>query len=280
MTVQIPDPGTGNGQTGDNEYVFRKKVKDNFSDQTNAASRLLGAAPGQVPLAENTYKAAFSNLARRATDDAITDANNLPSGTRYYLATGSTNTPNTKHDTTWNIETRQGVSSNVLNQIALGGNNNTAGMYLRNRNSSSAWGDWSIVYTNRNTTVDGNGLLKPSSPVLRVFSDHIEGNNDADIMQAVFTKNGVGDYTISNTTGLRTNGWYITIPNDMNGNPKVAVTLSEKDGVVSLKSYKRIFDMSDFIFKPDLEQPLEIPDGRWIDLRFEELPIDDTQTEV
>ena len=48
MAVQIPDPGTGNGQTGDNEYVFRKKVKDNFSDPTNAASRLVGDKPNRV----------------------------------------------------------------------------------------------------------------------------------------------------------------------------------------------------------------------------------------
>ncbi|WP_131669507.1 hypothetical protein [Psychrobacter pygoscelis] len=42
MTVQIPDPGLGDGRTGDNEYVFRSKVKSNFSDQSNAASRLVG----------------------------------------------------------------------------------------------------------------------------------------------------------------------------------------------------------------------------------------------
>ena len=48
MAVQIPDPGTGNGQTGDNEYVFRKKVRDNFSDQNNAASREVGTDAGDV----------------------------------------------------------------------------------------------------------------------------------------------------------------------------------------------------------------------------------------
>lgn len=62
MAVQIPDPGTGNGQTGDNEYVFRKKVKDNFSDQTNAASKLVGNTKGAIPLAEGVLKTSLSAI--------------------------------------------------------------------------------------------------------------------------------------------------------------------------------------------------------------------------
>lgn len=49
MTIQIPNPGTGNGQTGDNEFVLWSKVKDNFNDQNNAASRLVGESDGDVP---------------------------------------------------------------------------------------------------------------------------------------------------------------------------------------------------------------------------------------
>ena len=85
----------------------------------------------------------------------------------------------------------------------------------------------------------------------------------------------MGDYTITGTTGLRTDGWYITVPNDINGNPHVAIgTLDDTDGVITLKTYVRIFDMSTFKFVPDLDQPLDIPDGRWIDLRFHDLPAD------
>lgn len=60
MAIQIPNPGTGNGATGDNEFVLWSKVKDNFSDATHAASKLVGTATGQIPLAEQTYKSAFS----------------------------------------------------------------------------------------------------------------------------------------------------------------------------------------------------------------------------
>ena len=273
MAVQIPDPGTGNGQTGDNEYVFRKKVRDNFNDQTNAASKLIGKSSGQVPLSENVQSLACTGSDKGTSGSFDT----LPNGAfRIYKAESSDWTQKPPFPAGGQTHalaiTRTTDLPAVKYQMVFG---YTSGLFTRTF-QDTAWTTWEKYYSNRNTTVDGNGLLKPSSPVLRVFSDHIEGNEDADIMQAVFTKNGVGDYTISNTTGLRTDGWYITIPNDMNGNPKVAVTLSAKDGVVSLKSYKRIFDMSDFIFKPDLEQPLDIPDGRWIDLRFEDLPLEET----
>lgn len=49
MAIQIPNPGTGNGATGDNEFVLWSKVKDNFSNQTHAASRLIGTSDGNVP---------------------------------------------------------------------------------------------------------------------------------------------------------------------------------------------------------------------------------------
>ena len=55
MTIQIPDPGTGvpADQTGDSPWLAMEKVADNFSNQTHAASRLVGTADGQIPLAEN-----------------------------------------------------------------------------------------------------------------------------------------------------------------------------------------------------------------------------------
>lgn len=53
MAIQIPNPGTGNGATGDNEFVLWSKVKSNFEDQTHAASKLVGAAKGKIPLYED-----------------------------------------------------------------------------------------------------------------------------------------------------------------------------------------------------------------------------------
>lgn len=48
MAIQIPNPGTGNGQTGDNEFSLWSKVKANFENQTHAASRLVGKLAGNL----------------------------------------------------------------------------------------------------------------------------------------------------------------------------------------------------------------------------------------
>ncbi|MGP5203708.1 pyocin knob domain-containing protein [Psychrobacter aquimaris] len=48
MAIQIPNPGTGNGQTGDNEFALWSKVKGNFENTTHAASRTVGTMSGNV----------------------------------------------------------------------------------------------------------------------------------------------------------------------------------------------------------------------------------------
>lgn len=94
MTIQIPNPGTGNGQTGDNEFVLWSKVKDNFSDQTNAASRLVGTGAGQVPLAQDTLLAASNKAPVWRSNTSGFDANTAAIGDNYFVgkSAGSTNT--------------------------------------------------------------------------------------------------------------------------------------------------------------------------------------------
>ena len=48
MAIQIPNLGSGDGLTGDNELVIRQKYNANFIDNTHAASRLVGKAAGNV----------------------------------------------------------------------------------------------------------------------------------------------------------------------------------------------------------------------------------------
>ena len=266
MTIQIPDPGTGNGQTGDNEYVFRKKVQNNFSDQTNAASRLVGESYG------NVMQVGAFGLGKYRTD---VFKNSQDMTVNHFFVGDPAELP-----------PQWAATENMGGWVVNRGNRPLAFVFgnreelFVSKYTGVEWGVLTEFYTSANTTTDGNGYIKPSSPVLRVFNDHIEGNTDGDTMAATYTKNGVGDYTISGTTGLRTDGWYITIPNDMNGNPKVAVTLDDTNGVITLRSYVRIFDMNTFKFVPDLNQPLDIPDGRWIDLRFNDLPAEPMPPEV
>ena len=274
MAVQIPDPGTGNGQTGDNEYVFRKKVRDNFSDQSNAASRLVGVsknnlvAVGDWGLGNGGY---LGNPPQFIDSSNLFDLYTQFTGCQFFRGHAFTDIFGMGNNG-WACGISAGISGqNYSIVLGYASQNNSLNMSTCKDNVYTHH----KLYSDKNTTTDGNGYIKPSSPVLRVFNDHIEGNDDGDAMAAMYTKNGMGNYTISGTTGLHKDGWYITIPNDINGNPHVAVTLDDTDGVITLKTYVRIFDMSTFKFVPDLNQPLDIPDGRWIDLRFNDLSIDD-----
>lgn len=313
MAIQIPDAGTGNGATGDNEFVLWSKVINNFSDQTNAASRLVGTgaeqipqnkhlgtgattdvgtaatkdvgtATGQVPLAQDTLKAAYTTKATVISTDV--DANTLGAGTLVTLYNSRlTNGPSPAFSNNWStISTRQvgDFAGAALFQEIFGYN---VAQYAFRVKGIDGWRAWEVPYTTRNASKDSNGFLKGASPIVKVFADKVELNNDAVNQNVAYKKNGIGDYTITTQSGLSTDGWYIELPKDMNGNPKVAVTLSEVDGMISLKTYKRIFSMETFTFEPDLDNPLDIPDTRWIDLRLNEIPVempvmpDDIQTE-
>lgn len=266
MAVQIPDPGTGNGQTGDNEYVFRKKVKDNFNDQTNAASRLVGTGTGNVMLVGAFGLGSYAAQRIDAQKDALT-----PNG--FWRAPNMTSAP-------IGFQAAMGItfSYDASNQVDLGVT--MVSQVLAYRSIVGGVVKPVIeVWTKANATKDSNGFLKAASPIVKVFADKVELNGDAESQNVMYTKNGIGDYTITTQSGLSTDGWYIELPKDMNGNPKVAVTLQETNGVISLKSYKRIFSMETFTFEPDLNEPLDIPDGRWIDLRLNEIPVEPSEPE-
>lgn len=299
MAIQIPNPGTGNGASGDNEFVLWSKVKDNFSDQTNAAGRLVGTGAEQVPLSKNIP----SLLGTAATKNVGTAAGNVMEVGAFGLGGGGfsvglsditssyTGYGSVRNDVglpysgygygAFNI--RSGAGGTM---ITVPYHHNTAihvmGYHFVSYDYLGNILLVSKIYTNKNTTKDSNGFIKSASPIVKVHADKVVLNEEAEQQNVTFKKNGIGDYTITTESGLSTDGWYLELPKDLNGNPKVAVTLSEVDGVISLKSYKRIFSMETFTFEPDLDNPLDIPDTRWIDLRLNEVPIefpDDNQTE-
>ena len=265
MTIQSVNLTVPGGDTPRSAFT---KINANFTDQTNAASRLVGSdGRDKIPTVGLLQEAINSSLANGVNKvGSEHDANDFGFGKHY-------TSPSTVNGVDWGFITTSFTSGDGRFQFY----NDVLRLDLRVRikTNKGAWTPWHQIYTSANTTTDGNGYIKPSSPVLRVFNDRIEGNDDGERMSATYTKNGVGDYTITGTAGLRSDGWYITIPNDINGNPHVAVTLDDADGVITLKTYARIFDMTTFKFVPDLDQPLDIPDGRWIDLRFNDLPNDD-----
>ena len=132
-----------------------------------------------------------------------------------------------------------------------------------------------VMRTDRNTAVDANGFLKSASPIVKVFADKVELNDEAGQQNISFEKMGAGDYLIKGSTGFAQEGWYIETPKDANGNLLVAVVYEQlANGDISVKTYDYMLNKKGRIVA-DTETPLDIPEARWIDLRLQEIEVTD-----
>ncbi|WP_431221733.1 prophage tail fiber N-terminal domain-containing protein [Serratia sp. L9] len=157
------------------------------------------------------------------------------------------------------------------------------------RIQNNASGAWKEVWHNGNTTVDANGFLKKASPIVKLFSDGTSELNEQS--QGVSTERiEEGVYRVSGTLGFNSDaGWGgadggIEIPIDRNKLPLVWVDYEvEATGDLLIKTYHRVNSTA-----PKFAQnvkvgykegtPIDIPDGRWIDLRVE-MPAGDDPVE-
>ena len=127
-------------------------------------------------------------------------------------------------------------------------------------------------YTTQNTTVDSNGFIKAASPIVKLFADKVELNDEAQQQNITFEKLGIGDYLIKNSSGFAQDGWYVETPKDANSNLLVAVVYEQlENGDISVKTYDYMLNNKGRIVA-DTETPLDIPENRWLDIRLQELP--------
>lgn len=146
------------------------------------------------------------------------------------------------------------------------------GLEWREFTDGATFGNWKKIYHSGNTTVDANGFIKAASPVVKLFADKIESNEEAQQQDIEFEKLGIGDYLVKGSTGFSQDGWYIETPKDANGNLLVAVVYEQlENGDISVKTYDYMLNNKGRIVA-DTETPLDIPETRWIDLRLQELP--------
>ena len=153
-----------------------------------------------------------------------------------------------------------GGQSAHLWQIAIG--LDTPGLAFRVR-ASGAWGSWQRLWSGANTTVDANGFVKEASPIVRLFCDTCE--EPAVPLNAQFERQALGQYTLTNVPPLASKGWQIEVPQDANGNRLVYVdcTYDAANGALHVRTSKVIWQDS-----WAAGDPCDIPEGRWVDLRF------------
>lgn len=123
-------------------------------------------------------------------------------------------------------------------------------------------------------TVDANGVFKAASPVVRLFAEKLELNDEAQEQEIKYERIDIGDYLVKGSLGFAQEGWYIELPKDANGNVLFAVVYNQlENNDISVKTYKKKFDIETASIVADLKNPVDITEGRWIDLRLQELPI-------
>ncbi|WP_051916803.1 prophage tail fiber N-terminal domain-containing protein [Serratia sp. Ag1] len=143
---------------------------------------------------------------------------------------------------------------------------------------------WNKHYTTANTTVDANGFIKKASPIVKLFSDgHSELNEQS---QGVTTERiDTGHYIVHGVFGFNSDpAWGgpaggIEIPTDQNKRPLIWVDYTVlPDGDLEIKTYHRAYKTGPEFTRNIVLQdgkaiadgtPIDIPAGRWIDLRVE-----------
>lgn len=279
MAIQLPNPGLGDGQTGDNEYVMWTKVKDNFSNTSHAASRLVGTGNGQIPLVENIAQiagaGAFKTYSSHTAAPLSGDLNNLGAGEHVYIA-ASWGAENKIPDISAHYVSHYfGQPTNSLTSpLQLAFSIDSANIYNRRKNRSGVYSNWGLFYTSANTTREaGTGYIKTSSPVLNLLHNDFEKVHEAEQLDIKVENPKTGVYRISGTTGLRKNdGWYFSPPKDEHNNVLCMVEVEEDGDVVVVKTYKKKFDFETVSIVPDYDNPTNIPDEAIVMLRFNDLP--------
>lgn len=250
----------------------------------SAATKNVGVALGEIP----TSGQVDSKIASQAMPINVYGIGSSIAETNAYLAARATNYYSAMHNTehlrpvTLQSEGAYGYPSGIhfraqenasfgLFYSRFATNNGTQSIRIFLKHDSTTKTGLMLA-SGINAFADGNGFWKTSSPVVRVYANEIDPNDDADKQGVTFTRNGVGDYVLHNTLGIAQEGWQIELPQDNNRNPLLAIETSYlENGDLNIRTYKRIFSMQTFTFGCDYDSPIDIPDGRCVDVRLHEI---------
>ncbi|SPZ24098.1 Uncharacterised protein [Providencia rettgeri] len=169
-----------------------------------------------------------------------------------------------------------------------GGNAAYPNWYSLSYTSNEAVPFTQMFYTTANTTKDSNGNLKAASPIVKLFSDDVELNEESEGVEMEHL--GVGHYLIKGVVGFNADGaWGINngfvIPQDHNGKNMVLIDYEVRpDGDIEVfvfhqqnadmperfqnKRIKYIDKDGNPVYYENYE-PCDVPESRWIDMRVE-----------
>ncbi|MFO9750404.1 pyocin knob domain-containing protein, partial [Providencia pseudovermicola] len=179
------------------------------------------------------------------------------------------------------------ISSLYASQTCFRSNSSEVSTWRRSKDTQG-WGSWYELYTTANTTKDSNGNLKAASPIVKLFADDIELNEESEGVEMEHL--GIGHYLIKGVVGFNSDGaWGINngfvIPQDHNGKNMVLIDYKVRpDGDIEVfvfhqqntdlperfqnKRIKYIDKDGNPVYYENYE-PCDVPESRWIDMRVE-----------
>ncbi|WP_170248242.1 phage tail fiber protein [Acinetobacter geminorum] len=265
MTIQTVNLGSApTGAGGDTFRSTGAKINENFTNNNHAASRLVGTAAGNV-----MEVGAFGIGTTGGSNTFYSNINigNIPTG--YYgispTATGAPGAMGGGYLFAFGNPSYQTQihKQNLKNQLSI--------RFGTGPDSFTGWGN--ILISGINTTTDSNGFIKSASPIVKLFADKIEPNDEAAEQPLAFEKLGIGHYLVKGSSGFAKEGWWIEIPTDTHGNKICAVEYQTlENGDLEIKTYKKKMNEEGDIVA-NLDAPIDIPNNangepRWIDIRL------------
>ncbi|GKX50060.1 phage tail fiber protein [Budvicia aquatica] len=171
---------------------------------------------------------------------------------------------------------RGGITARPVSQIGLF-DGATGGMYYRGCTGDGlSPGPVFTVRDTSNTWVDANGYIRQASPVIKLFRNgNCECNHEAVGIKTTRISEGI--YRLSGSVmGFNSDrAWHIEIPRDENKQPLIWVDYEvEANGDTIVKTYHRIHLNAPRFAQNVIDgysdgDPIDIPAGRWIDLRVQ-----------
>lgn len=279
IDVQITDP------SNESRYIYLNSDSNNpwgaYDISTNKPIPLTLRGGGT---GASNQEGACRNL--RAMYDGYgvnqLDQPNMPSGV-YYCGDDSNAGGNGKpynYAQILTIAENAGIAGNWT-QVAFSTLSNSAPKIRRRNASPATLSNWyEFVVNGFNAAVDTNGFYKTGSPVIKLkgdgtaeFNDEAEGASVERVDIGVYKILGVLGFN-SNPAWSGSNGGY-SIPQNGNGLPLLWVNYEVlEDGDLILKTYHREHSNVPEFARNHIDgmsdgDPIDIPAGRWIDLRVE-----------
>lgn len=175
----------------------------------------------------------------------------------------------------------EGGRSGNWSQIAFSTVTNQPPRYRQRFSNPASITNWrDFLIRDFNTTVDTNGFVKIASPIVKLKPDGSSEVNDQ--AQGVTTERlGVGVYKVHGVLGFNSDpswggtGGGFSIPTNSNGLSLLWVDYAvDVVGDITIRTYHRVHTGVPSFASNEIEgvadgEPVDIPEGRWIDLRVE-----------